>query len=313
MRPLLLVTQSCTLLLALLLGLAGPSLAQERGTTERTIESSGKEREFLLHVPRSYKKDVRKGPVPLVVMLHGRTGSGKIAASGYYGWKELSEKEGFVVAFPSALGRPTSWEGAWRGKPTEDSIFLAEMIDLVLEELEIDEDRVFMTGHSSGGFMSFSFATTHASKVAAIAPVAGLVVNRSKPALPVSVLSIHGMDDDVVPYGKGRWGTPSAPESAELFAQHNGCGPVERTELKKGRVLCDRWTDGRAETEVVFYSIEGGDHGWPQGGSRSVAATKLIWEFFEAHPRKAEEPEEGRGAEGGKSEKGRTNEDDDRP
>ena len=185
--------------------------------------------------------------------------------------------------------------------------------DIVLEELEIDEDRVFMTGHSSGGFMSFSFATTHASKVAAIAPVAGLVVNRSKPALPVSVLSIHGMGDDVVPYGKGRWGTPSAPESAELFAQHNGCGPVERTELKKGRVLCDRWTDGRAETEVVFYSIEGGDHGWPQGGSRSVAATKLIWEFFEAHPRKAEEPEEEKGDEGGKGEKGQTNEDDDRP
>ena len=87
---------------------------------------------------------------------------------------------------------------------------------------------------------------------------------------------------------------------------------MERTELKKGRVLCDRWTDGRAETEVAFYSIEGGDHGWPQGGSRSVAATKLIWEFFEAHPRKAEEPEDEKGDKGGKGEKDR-DEDDDRP
>ena len=258
------------------------------------MESSGKEREFLLHVPRSYEKDARKAPVPLVVMLHGRTGSGKVAASPYYGWRELSEKEGFVVVFPSALGSPTSWEGAWRGRPTEDSIFLAEMIDLVLEELEIDGDRVFMTGYSSGGFMSFYFAVTHASKVAAIAPVAGLVVNRSRPAQPVSLISIHGMADSIVPYGEGKWRMPTAPESAELFAEHNGCGPVERTELKRGRVHCDRWTDGRGGSEVVFYSIEGGNHGWPQGGSRTVEATRLIWEFFEAHPREVRQEKDAR-------------------
>ena len=287
------ITRPGAILVPLLLGLSlgAPCLAQKTGTTERTLESNGKQREFLLHVPRSYKKASRKAPVPLVIMLHGRTSNGEAAASSYYGWKELSDKEGFVAVFPTALGSPTSWEGAWRGKPTDDSVFLSELIDLILEELKVDENRVFMTGHSSGGFMSFSFAASHGDKVAAIAPVAGLVVNKSKPALPVSLISFHGMADEVVPYGKSNWGTPTALESAELFAAHNECEPVERTELKKGKVHLDRWTGGKHGTEVAFYSIEGGGHGWPRGGSKSVAATELIWEFFEAHPRKVEEKE----------------------
>ena len=275
-------------LVLLLLGtaLGSPCLAQESGTHKRTLKSNDKERQFLLHIPRNYKKAVKKESAPLVIMLHGRTSNGAMAASRYYGWKELSEKEGFVAVFPTALGSPTSWEGAWRGKKTNDSVFLSDLIDLMLEELKIDENRVFMTGHSSGGFMSFSFAASNADKVAAIAPVAGLVMDKSKPALPVSLISFHGMADSIVPYGTSRWGTPTAMESAELFAKHNGCKAAERVELNKGKVHLDTWIKGKKETEVHFYSIEGGSHGWPQGGSKSVAATELIWEFFEAHPRK---------------------------
>lgn len=302
MRIPLPTTSPAAILVPLLLGLSlgTPAPAQEVGTSERTLESNGKEREFLLHVPRTYKKASRKAPVPLVIMLHGRTSNGEAAASSYYGWKDLSDKEGFVAVFPTALGTPTSWEGAWRGKPTNDSVFLSDLIDLIREELKIDGDRVFMTGHSSGGFMSFSFAASHPEKVAAIAPVAGLVIDRSKLAVPVSLISFHGMDDAVVPYGKNNWGTLTALEAAELFAKHNGCKPAERTELKKGKVLLDQWTDGERGTEVALYSIEGGDHGWPRGGSKSVSATELIWEFFEAHPRLPEGEKKGRAKKQGR-------------
>jgi polyhydroxybutyrate depolymerase len=290
MRLLTSSPKSRALLAPLVLVLLGttvgsPCLAQESGTHKRTLKVDDKERQFLLHVPRNYKKAVKKRPAPLVIMLHGRTSNGAMAASRYYGWKELSEKEGFVAVFPTALGSPTSWQGAWRGKKTNDSVFLSDLIDLMLEELKIDEDRVFMTGHSSGGFMSFSFAASNADKVAAIAPVAGLVMDKSKPALPVSLISFHGMADSIVPYGTSRWGMPTAMESAELFAKHNGCKAAERVELNKGKVHLDTWVKGKKQTEVHFYSIEGGNHGWPQGGSKSVAATELIWEFFEAHPR----------------------------
>lgn len=243
--------------------------------------SSEKEREFLLHIPRGYKKSQKK-TVPLVVMLHGRTGSGKGAAASYYGWRALADRERFVALFPTALGNPTSWKGAWCGTPTEDSKFLAALIRAVREELRIDPQRVFMTGHSSGGFMSYSFAVTHSDLVAAVAPVAALLVGRARPERPVSVIAFHGTSDEVVPY-EGRAGGLGAVKSAASIAKANGCGDPARVTQSKGKVHVDTWTAGRDGTDVVLYSIEGFGHGWPQPGT--VATTKLIWRFFETHGR----------------------------
>lgn len=275
------------------------------GTHNLTLEVGGVERKYVLHVPRSYGAADRKGEVPLVLMLHGRTSSGVQAASRYYGWTGLSEEEGFVVAFPTALGKPTSWKASWAGRPTDDSRFLADLIDEIVDEFEIDPSRVYMTGHSSGGFMSYSFAATHGDKVAAIGPVAGLSIDRKRPAAPVSVISFHGMADRVVPYGRNRWRAATAVESAERFAKHGDCKAMDREELQGDRVHLDRWVNAKDGTEVALYSIEGGDHGWPRGGRRSPPATKLIWEFFEAHPRRSgedpAEPEPPAEASGGSS------------
>ena len=265
-------------------------LAQKPGTEERTFKVGDTEREYLLHIPRGFKKSEKKR-APLVIMLHGRTSNGKQAASNYYGWTRLANKEGFVAVFPTALGTPTSWRAAFRGKPTVDTKFLVELIDTVVAELSLDEDRVFMTGHSSGGFMSYSFATMHPDKVAAIGPVAGLNIGRGKPKLPVSVISFHGMADDVVAYdrehGRGAkyGGMPSAIDSAAAFAKHNACAaePI-RTELHKGKVLLDTWVDGTSATRVELYSLKGWKHGWPSGRAK-VSATDLIWKFFEDHAR----------------------------
>jgi polyhydroxybutyrate depolymerase len=264
-------------------------LAQKPGTQERTLEIGKSQREYLLHIPRGFSKNKnKKNPAPLLLMLHGRTSNGKQAASSYYGWKQLADKEGFVAVFPTALGTPTSWRPGYSSKATTDTTFLTQLIDEVIEELQLDKERVFMTGHSSGGFMSYSYAAMHPDKVAAIGPVAGLNISRITPKVPVSVISFHGMQDDVVPYGTaggktGNYGKmPSAIGSAAAFATHNHCAakPV-RTELHGGKVFLDTWANGDAGTSVQLYSIKEWKHGWPNGRSK-VSATKLIWEFFES-------------------------------
>lgn len=266
--------------------------AQKPGTQERTLEIGKVQREYLLHIPRGFSKGKNKrNPAPLLLMLHGRTSNGKQAASIYYGWKQLADKEGFVAVFPTALGTPTSWQTGYSSKATADTIFLTQLIDEVVEELQLDKDRVFMTGHSSGGFMSYSFAAMHPDKVAAIGPVAGLNISRNTPKLPVSVISFHGIADDVVAYDKTHGknakygGMPSAVASAAAFAKHNHCTskPV-RTELHGGKVLLDTWEDGDAGTSVQLYSIKEWKHSWPNRRSK-VAATQLIWEFFQANAR----------------------------
>lgn len=272
---------------ALLVGLlatllAIPTMAQKPGLHDRTLESGGKEREYLLHIPRGYRKNQKK-LLPLVLMLHGRSSSGRGASNRYYGWRPLADKENFIVVFPTALGSPTSWKSRG-GRSTEDSQFLAELIDKMVGEHRIDRNRVYMTGHSSGGFMSFSFAMSHAEKVAAIGPVAGLQIGRTAPKVPVSVISFHGMEDAIVGYENG---SRSAMNSAAFFAKHNKCAKPTRKDMAKGMVHVDRWTKGKNKTEVVLYSLKKGGHGWPQSGSRSVDATPLIWEFFKAHPRQS--------------------------
>lgn len=283
----------CSMLFVVLLLLPTSLDAQKSGTSDRTLKVGGAERDYVLHVPRGYKKSKRK-KVPLVLMLHGRTSNGR-AASRYYGWTRLADKEGFVAAFPTALGSPTSWKAGWGGRATEDSKFLAALIDALIGELNVDEHRVYVTGHSSGGFMSFSFASTHPEKVAAIGPVTGLAITGGrKPKLPVSVISFHGIEDDVVPYGPTeggngrRRGMPSAKDSAAMFAKHNGCErEPERTELAKGKVHVDTWAKGKKGTRVELYSVEEWGHGWPRKSRGGIDATQRIWEFFKEHGRLA--------------------------
>ncbi|MDP6930220.1 MAG: PHB depolymerase family esterase [Planctomycetota bacterium] len=266
--------------------LPAPLTSQSKGTKEFTIKVDDKERGYILHVPSKYQSKGRK-KVALVLMLHGRGSSGKQASSSYYGWTKMANKEGFIAAFPDAIGKPTSWKPAWGRSSTEDGAFLSALIDKLLKEYRIDPKKVFMTGHSSGGIMSFSFAATHSSKVAAIGPVAGSIgygrATIPKPKGPVRVISFHGMADKIVAYDKNTKsaypGMVSAPDSAAFWAKANGCSQEpKRKDIKSRKVHIDSWNDCKPGGEVVFYSIEKGSHGWPTG---SLKATELIWEFFE--------------------------------
>ena len=82
-----------TLLVPLLaFGLTEPILTQNPGTQHRTMQSGQQKREYLLHIPQGYQKD-QPELLALVIMLHGRSSNGQRAASRYYGWTELAERE----------------------------------------------------------------------------------------------------------------------------------------------------------------------------------------------------------------------------
>lgn len=279
--------------------LGGGLLSAQRSVPVRhTLRVENEQRVYYLHVPASV---TGAKSVPLVVMLHGRGSDGRAAASPYYGWVALADQQGFIVAFPDAVGRPRSWRPAWGGRKSPDSAFLCALLDELQKRCRVDPARVFLTGHSSGGIMSLSFAATHGERVAAIGPVAGTIgaglLRIPRPRTPVSVILVHGMADRIVPYDAERGKRAAypmltgAPDSAAFWALHNGCGkqPV-RTELADGRVHLDVWSGGKAGTRVELYSIERGQHGWPAARS-ALPATARIWAFFTAHARRlATEP-----------------------
>jgi polyhydroxybutyrate depolymerase len=195
----------------------------------------------------------------------------------------------------------------------DDVGFIAALLDSLTVSQSIDPRRVFSTGISNGGIFSNYLASRLSARIAAIAPVAGLMPDvlstAFAPTDPVSVFELQGTKDPLVPFEGGgvargnRGYVLGALESARKWAEHDGSsrapttGTLPDTDPRDGcRVSWQRWSGGRANSEVLLYTLEGGGHTWPGGRAvlpkaiigntcRDINATTAIWEFFAAHPK----------------------------
>ncbi|MEV0027978.1 PHB depolymerase family esterase [Nocardia sp. NPDC050793] len=302
-RPLLTVLAASALLFAAA-GCAarpGDAAAQPTGSTEHSLESGGISRDYRVYRPAGARVEA-----PLVVVLHGGYGSGAQAERAY-GWNEQADADGFLVAYPDGLARAWNTEGGDCCGPAErrsvdDVAFVSAMIDDIAKNYGIDRTRVYLTGMSNGGIMTYTLAC-RTELFAAIAPVAATQLTDCPTAAPVSVLHIHGTADEAVRYD----GNPGAntstvidgPPVPELHAQwrrHNGCPePVATTAgpVTTARATCP------GDREVILITIDGAGHQWPGADrtpmrerllgtdppSTALDATATIAQFFARHHR----------------------------
>ncbi len=273
------------------------------------------ERTYLLHVPPTLPCGM---PAPLVLVFHGGGGQAKGMAS-LTSFSELSDKEGFLVAYPEGIeknwndGRYVEKSRAHR-ENLDDLAFIHALIDDIAKRHPVDPRRIYATGISNGGFFSNLLGARMSTRIAAIAPVVGgmapTVADGFKPDQPVSVLILQGTDDPLVPYDGGdvRFGrgqTIPTEEVVKKWVDHDGCGPATTDvlpDLDPGDgtyVSRTRYSVGRGGTEVMLYRIEGGGHTWPGGPQylpmglvgrvcRDIDATSIIWDFFKSHPKRAD-------------------------
>ena len=220
--------------LALVLGLApvaGPAFAQGgdvfldlgRGPVE-------------VHVPESYDPEV---PTPLVLLLHGYGANGDIQEL-YMRFTPVSDELGFLYAHPdgtedflgSQFWNATDYCCDFLGTGVDDSAYLLELIDAIAARANVDPNRVYLVGHSNGGFMSYRMACDHSDRIAAIASLAGATWSDPAdcaPEGPVHVLQIHGeLDESILFDGDCTFFAcyPGAIESAAQWAGFAGCDPV---------------------------------------------------------------------------------------
>lgn len=195
--------------------------------------------------------DSAQRPAPLVVVLHGFSANG-ITQDAYFGFSNFARAQGVITAFPDG-NKNSQGQRFWNATDdccdrertgVDDVAYLTAVIDDAIARYGADPKRVYLLGHSNGGFMSYRMACDRADRVAAIASLAGSnwrETSRCKPAAEVAVLQMHGTKDDAVPY------QPLARDSAAFFAQVNGCGAAP--EAGAARDLDGR-LDG-AETQVL--------------------------------------------------------------
>jgi polyhydroxybutyrate depolymerase len=281
-----------------------------KGLSQKNLMHDNLKRTYHLFVPSSYNP---AKPVPLVLAMHGLSETGLIFAR-YRGLSEVAEREGFIVAYPQGIWR--HWNSFGDAGGTDDVGFLLALIEQIEAGYAIDRDRVYATGDSNGGFMSFVLASKAPQTFAAIAPVMatmpGWIADKVDRSVPMPVLLMHGTDDPIVPWGSDNvdaepirsMNMRSIPKSVAFWVELNGCGttPV-REDLPDAdpgdgtTAYCETYSGGRDGAEVVLYAITGGGHTWPGGrefaprfvvGKRSkdFNASEAIWAFLSKHSRK---------------------------
>jgi polyhydroxybutyrate depolymerase len=284
-----------------ILSLRGPldALGQAAGTESKTLEFGGRTRRYFVHPPKGYDG---KTPLPLVLVLHGAV-QGAINVERMSGMSAKADKENFLVAYPngtSGSGLAPTWNaGACCGyaviRKVDDVGFLRALIDRLEHDYTVDPKRIFVTGISNGGMMSYRLACELADRVAAIAPVEGAQDLECRPSGPVSVLIFHGTADLLVPYKGGR--TPfqigpkrtdtSVSSTVAFWVKQDGCSTTPKHE-ETAQLRIDTYSDCKDSAGVTLYTIPGGHHMWP--GTRlshnDVPATDIMWSFFAAHPKR---------------------------
>lgn len=283
--------------------LAGAASHYFANRTTTLVTSMGQERRYILHVPRSY--DPAK-PTPLVISLHGGLNWPAFQRKAS-GWNRVADEHGFIVAYPAGEGTgPGIW--AMRGRPVAsrmpDVVFISELIDKLSASYNIDPARIYANGFSNGGGMSFALACTLSHRIAAVGLVGPYHTFRlewCKDSAPVPSVTFHGTADHFALYGGGtHWigplPIPPIRQWTQRWAQHNRCAPAPIENALAPDVERLEYAGCANDASVVLYTIKGGGHTWPGGGelsewmvgptSRSIDASKVMWEFFQAHPRR---------------------------
>ena len=260
------------------------------------------ERPFTLVLPSNYQPGT---PAPLIIGLHGYTAESPYAQN-YFALGKVADEKGILTVYPSG-SKDTNGYLFWNATPAccnfdsnsvDDEAYVLSIIDSVSKDHTVDPARIYIIGHSNGGFMAHRMACNQSDRIAAIVSLAGATYSNPKscnPTSPVSVLQIHGSNDEVISYTGGYLFSsayPSARRTIDLWGKLNECGKKPYRVLP--RLDLDRKISG-LETTVLRYkgcktganselwTINKGKH------SPELSATfaKSVIDYLLAHPKKS--------------------------
>lgn len=275
-------------------------------TAQQTITSSfifgDSLREFKIYLPQAYI-DNPSVEVPLVLNLHGY-GSENWQQEFYGDFRPIADVDNFIICHPNGTFDATGtrfWNvGLFAASSSVDDVgFLSALIDTISTRYSIDDQKVFSTGMSNGGFMSYRLACDLPNKIKKIASVTGsmtpgLFANCTNTnAIPV--MQIHGTADPLVPYN-GNTTMVGIEKVIGYWVNQNGCDSVavetnvsnDNTEDNSTATRYEFNSNCADNSSVVFYKVDNGGHTWPGSvfllpnavTNLDFSASAVIWKFF---------------------------------
>ena len=159
----------------------------------------------------SYEPENCRGKLPLILQLHGAgergDGQEQLERVEVWGFPNLV-KEG---EYPCLFVFPQCPEVSFWAARVES---ILRFIDQLKESFDIDEDRIYLTGLSMGGYGTWYTAMAAPERFAAIAPVCGGGMAWNADVLTMPVWAFHGVADKSV-------NVFSSDEMVERMRKHN--------------------------------------------------------------------------------------------
>ena len=256
-------------------------------TTDYFLKSGGIERRYKLYIPKNLPDGA-----PLVIVLHGYGGPDPGTLN------KTADRHNFAACYPEGEkdGRgKTCWNVGYpfqHDMKIDDVKFLTALVRHLQDTYGFSRRNVFCTGMSNGGEMCYQLAAQRPGLFAAIAPIAGLMLNwlykSDNSTHPESLFEIHGTEDRTSewlgdPGNKGGWGEYlPVPLAVHFCAAKNRC-TVMQTDTLTGKapnfrkIIKHRFTGGTDGSEVWLCEIVGGGHSW---GWDDIDTDEEIWKFF---------------------------------
>jgi polyhydroxybutyrate depolymerase len=260
------------------------STTLQAGDTTLTIDVDGIERSFLVHAPPGYDGTA---PVPVVFDFHG-LGINANVEKNITGWDDLADIEGFIAVYPQDLPRVQDGNQAWNGGGCcsngagDDVAFKRAMIATLQSEAYIDARRVFASGCSNGGAMSYRLACEAADVIAAVAPVdfdcvVGGGCGNCSPSRPITTVQFRGTSDDLVPFGTA---TSGARANFATWGEINAC-TGDAAVLQQSADGCEAFPTCGGGAETILCTVQDGEH---CGSYGSFDIARVAWDVLQNHP-----------------------------
>jgi polyhydroxybutyrate depolymerase len=257
------------------------------GERTESLSVGGQNRSYLLHVPAAY---TGKTPVPVVFDFHGLGGNG-VQQRNLSGWAAVADREGFIMVYPN--GSSNAWNVGRCCPPAadqgvDDVAFVRAVIAQLQREACIDAKRIYASGCSNGGGMSYKLACDAADVIAGVAPVDfDCVVGENNvpscggcnPGRPISEIQFRATGDALVAYNGGPAPIPQGmdfPGAQQNFSDWGGINSCTgAAQAVPGRAACQTFPSCGDGVDTTLCTRQGGSH---CGNYQALDIANTAWE-----------------------------------
>lgn len=262
--------QSFATSFSLLLALTSGAFAQGQ-TVNLAYKVAGVDRQTILYAPSGLGAHP-----PLVYVIHGFNMSGQQEVQ-LTQMNKVADTAKFIVVYPNAL-KNASDQQSWDMTGANDYAYLISLIDTAEGRYHIDRNRVYVSGFSMGGFLSFNLGCRYADVIAAIAPVSGLSNQECTLKRPMPTIFTYGTNEG--------FDVNTFIQTGEKWVKLNGCSPTPKVTRPypagnpNSVVTRLEYTGCDGGAEVTIDTVKGGTHEWPMNTQTKINNSVEVWNFF---------------------------------